>query len=92
MTLAEYLLRMKAFELKRLDALFLIHQQAWANAQAQATDKDSKPIYKEFIDFFDYEQREKEILGTKEKLDAKTTNELTRIAKNVIEYRKQKGG
>lgn len=70
MTLAEYELRLTAYRLKRLDDQELIHQQAWANWQVQATTqkgKKSVPVFTSFKKFFDKEKYEKEILGVKEK-------------------------
>lgn len=69
MTLAEYELRLTAYQLKRLDEQELIHQQAWANWQVQATEqrgKKSAPVFNSFKKFFDKEKYEKEILGAKD--------------------------
>lgn len=69
MTLAEYELRLTAYQLKRLDQQELIHQQAWANWQVQATEqrgKKSVPVFNSFKKFFDKEKYEKEILGVRD--------------------------
>lgn len=69
MTLAEYDLRLTAYQFRRLDQQELIHQQAWANWQVQATEqrgKKSVPVFNSFKKFFDKEKHEKEILGVKD--------------------------
>lgn len=68
MTISEYELRFKAYRLKKLDEQELIHQQAWANWQVQATKQQGKkqvPIYPTFKKFFDKKKFENEILGIK---------------------------
>ncbi|WP_312681499.1 hypothetical protein [Lactococcus taiwanensis] len=68
MTIREYSIRMTAIALKKLDQEELIHQQAWANWQVQATKTRGKaevPIYRNFKQFFDKEKIESEILGIK---------------------------
>lgn len=66
MTITEYELRLKAYRLKRLDEQEMVHLQAWANWQVQATKKQGKmqvPIYSSFNKFFDKEKLENSILG-----------------------------
>ena len=55
MTLAEYELRMEAYQIKQIDRQSEIAQQAWLNQQVQATtgSKNPKPKFKKFDDFFD---------------------------------------
>ncbi|MFC7364541.1 MULTISPECIES: hypothetical protein [Bhargavaea] len=68
MTLREYLLRMHAYRLKRIDENRNIHLQAWLNFLATSTkEKGSKqvPVYPKFEDFFDYEKELKEVEGVK---------------------------
>lgn len=68
MTIREYSIRMTAIALKKLDQEELIHQQAWANWQVQATKTRGKaevPVYRNFKQFFDKEKIENEILGIK---------------------------
>lgn len=70
MTLYEYEIRMTAYNLKTLDEERFIHEQAWANQQVKATKSIGKnktePYFKEFKSFFDYQKKEKEILGIEE--------------------------
>ena len=66
MTLAEYNLRIKAYRLRKLDRDREIAFSAWLNREINATKKRGKKIeyiYRDFDKFFDYEKREKEILG-----------------------------
>ncbi|WP_270284706.1 hypothetical protein, partial [Enterococcus faecalis] len=64
MTLYEYEVRLLAFQLKRLDHERDLYLQSWLNNQIKATKgKKSEPYYKEFNKFFNYEEREKLILG-----------------------------
>ncbi|SIT91725.1 hypothetical protein SAMN05428946_2729 [Edaphobacillus lindanitolerans] len=59
----EYLLRMHAETLKRLDQKEDMHLQAWLGHMVTATREQGKkqvPVYKTFRDFFD---REKELEG-----------------------------
>lgn len=64
MTLYEYEVRMLAFRLKRLDQERDIYLQSWMNNQVKATKgKKQEPYFKEFNNFFNYEEQEKIILG-----------------------------
>lgn len=70
MTFAEYLYRFKAYSLRRVDAEYDMHLNAWLNHQAGATKKQGKDTvsaYKSFKDFFDYEKRIEEVEKTKPK-------------------------
>ncbi|BDQ61577.1 hypothetical protein Q9S_00862 [Enterococcus faecalis EnGen0080] len=64
MTLYEYEVRLLAFQLKRLDHERDIYLQAWVNRDVESTKgKKQEPYYKKFNQFFNYEEREKLILG-----------------------------
>lgn len=68
MTFSEYEVRLKAFRLKQLDKMYDMHIQAWINQSVTSTKTQGKkevPVYKTFKDFFDYEAKEKELLGIK---------------------------
>lgn len=68
MTLKEYRLRMKASRLIQLDEEYLVARMAWMNREIQATKRVGKrydPIYKTFKSFFDYENKQAQILGEK---------------------------
>lgn len=73
---------MKAYALRRLDEEHSIHRQAWINQQAKATKQQGKktlPYYKNFKQFFDYEQLEKDILQTKEEKKSEKENRLANL-------------
>lgn len=81
----EYLLLMKAQQLKEVDKEYYIHRQAWANQQVQATEKRGKrtvPVYGTFKKFFDYEKQEKLILKPKPKKKEKSKLELLMLQAN----------
>lgn len=88
MTLKEYQLRMKAFQLKQLDKEFEIHQLAWQMNQAGAQGKNGKPYYKRFKDFFDYEEQERKILGTREQDSVLKNTDFS----NLLKKSNKKGG
>ena len=83
--LDEYLLLMKAFNLKRVDTEYDYHLQAWLSQQVQETEqrgKKSVPVYKNFKDFFDYEERVNEILKPEPKEVKRTRIELLLLKAN----------
>lgn len=95
MTLREFELRMIAFKLSQVDEDMKRHEQAFLNNSVRARDKKGNAIYKEFIDFYDYEERINEALKDtdlhKNKLDEKRINELKQIARNLREFREGRG-
>lgn len=62
LTIPDYELRMKAYQLKQLDRQYEIHLQAWATVMAGQTRK-GKPVFRSFDKFFDYRKAEEKILG-----------------------------
>lgn len=70
MTCREFRLRMKAYELKRLDAEYRIALLAWQVREIEARKKNGKNRYKYVYDsfrkFFDAEKQEREIMGKAE--------------------------
>ena len=83
--LDEYLLLMKSYNLKRVDKEHDYHLQAWLNQQVQATEqrgKKSVPVYKNFKDFFDYEERVNKILEPEPKKVKRTKIELLLLKAN----------
>lgn len=63
-------MRMKAFNLSRIDKEYDMHLQAWLNNQATATkttgsgkNQKTESVYKGFNDFFDYEKKLQEVDG-----------------------------
>lgn len=66
MTIPEFELRMKAYQLRQLDKERDMYAQAWIYRMSKATKKSGKPFYKNFGQFFNIEQfrkDEREILS-----------------------------
>ena len=67
MTYREFRLRMKAYELRRLDEEYQIALIAWQIREIEAKKRNGKNkysyVYDTFKKFFDYEKQEKIILG-----------------------------
>lgn len=65
MTFPEYELLMKAARLKQIDKEYELHLQAYLNllvkAQKKAGKGKSRPVYRKFKQFYDYEKRIAEI-------------------------------
>ncbi len=61
MSYFEYEARMYAFRLSEVDKEYDMHLQAWLNHQVTTTKKGSKPLFKNFKEFFNYEKQVKEI-------------------------------
>src|SRR5699024_9113747 len=83
--LDEYLLLMKAFNLKRVDTEYDYHLQAWLSQQVQSTEqqcKNSVPVYKKFKDFYHYEERVNDILKPEPKQVKRTRIELLLLKAN----------
>ncbi|EAC2245319.1 hypothetical protein DYU02_02235 [Listeria monocytogenes] len=87
MTLSEYQLRIKAYRLKDLDRMKDLHLAAWLNHQAGATNKKGKPFYKEFKDFFNFEEEQRKILHPEPQI--KNKKKLQKIAMNLKKYREE---
>lgn len=64
LTIQEYELKMKAYQLSQLDRQYEIHMQAWATVMAGQTKK-GKPVFRTFEKFFDYKKAEQKLLGKK---------------------------
>lgn len=86
MTVKEYLLRMKAANLQRLDREYEIHLLAWQMNQAGATKQKGKktvPYFSKFSEFFDYEQREKDIIQPVKKEKRSSFEQLVLRANSI---------
>ena len=73
-------MRMKAFQLERIDKEYDMHLSAWLNHAVTATKEQNKkqvPVYKKFEDFFNYKKRIEEIEGKKQ---SKITPQMRRMA------------
>lgn len=103
-TIAEYDLRLEAFQLRKLDSMNRDKMLAWDMQQVKATTKGKKPkpIYKSFDEFFDHDKLTRELRiryeanFSDEQLSAKRSQiEFGREAEaRAAEYRRlnQKGG
>lgn len=79
-------MRMRAFNLARVDKEYDMHLQAWLNHAVTATKEQGKkqvPVYKKFQDFFDYEKRLKEIEKPKRKVLTPHQRRLAKLAAKV---------
>lgn len=102
MTIAEYWLRLEAYQLKQAKTQEQLALQAWLNQAVKATrgnSKHPKPKYKTFKEFYDLEQVNSDIRaifegGKTQKQKKLGRNEL--IAKRFNEWQKikneRKGG
>lgn len=94
LSLYEYSLRMKAFNLAQVDSDYNMHLQAWLYHQAAATKNvgtKDKPkqvlVYKKFEDFFNYKKRIEEIEGKKQSKITPQMRRMAQIAAKVNEGR-----
>lgn len=55
-TLADLEVMRKAYELRMVDAEYMASFTAWQMAVAQGTDKNGKPIHRDFKSLFDYKK------------------------------------
>lgn len=87
MTLREYLFRMKAHSLKRVDKEYDMHLNAWLHVQANSTEQKGKktvPKYKTFKDFFDYTKRIESIEGENQESNlTERQREMAKIASKI---------
>lgn len=93
MTLYEYDMRIAAYHLRQVDREYEIHLQAWANWNVQAMKSQGKnkrvPVFKNFKQFFDYEQRVKDLLGVAD--NAQKKQGIVEIIKKQSERRRVDG-
>ena len=83
--LSEYQLRMKAYQLSRVDIEYELHLQARLNQQVQATKSKGKKtvaVFSTFNDFFNYEERVNEIVQPKPKEMKRSKTELLLLKAN----------
>lgn len=85
MTIKEYRLNMQANDLRELDAIHHIHLQAWTNRAVKATKgKRGTPRFKRFTEFFNFRQKEDELLGRVYK--------PSKIASRIAAWEREKHG
>lgn len=73
-TLAEFEVMSEAHMLRQVDRQLDIHMQAWANADVNQADKNGKAKYKYFKQFFNYEEKLKEITGGVREIENNNNN------------------
>jgi alcohol dehydrogenase class IV len=89
MTLYEYEMKMRAYNLKRVDREYDMHLQAWLNHAASATKEQGKKVisaYKDFTDFYDYKKRLREVEKPSKSLN-KQMRRMAQLAKKANEGR-----
>lgn len=71
LTIPEYNLLMKAHELKEIDEDYRCHLKAFLNfavkAEKKAGKNKSKPVYRKFKQFYNYEAEQKKVLNKEQK-------------------------
>ena len=80
----EYKLLLKTLELRWTDEDHRQHREAFLNFAVQATEKDGRPVYRDFKDWYDYEAA----LNKKQKSKAKN-DPISRLEEY---YRSKKNG
>lgn len=71
LTIPEYNLLMEAHKLKEIDKDYRCHLEAFLNfavkAEKKAGKNKSKPVYRKFKQFYDYEAEQKKVLNKEQK-------------------------
>lgn len=71
LTIPEYNLLMKAHELKEIDEDYRCHLNSFLNFAVKAEKKSgknkSKPVYRKFKQFYDYEAEQRRVLNKEQK-------------------------
>lgn len=86
MTFREYLYRLRAHRLARVDAEYDIHLSAFLNARAGATKKQGDKqvyVYPSMKDFFDYDKRVAEIEGGRKSRLSPQQKRMAQIAAEI---------
>ena len=86
LTFPEYKLLMKSVRLKQIDTEYRLHLQAYLNFAVKAEKKagkgKSKPVYREFKKFYNYEERLAEVENEgNENEEGENNSLLSRIGK-----------
>lgn len=85
-TLKQYFLMLKSYNLKRIDKERDMHWQSWLNLVVQNTKKQGKktiPLFRSFDNFFDYEKALEQIKGKTESSDDNELRKLLIAANSV---------
>ena len=82
----EYELLVRAAELRDVDTDYRLHEQAFLNFVVQGRNKNGRPVYRRFKQFFNYVQEVKEVME-KRKKEKKTDSRFARLSKHLKEKR-----
>lgn len=85
-TLSDFEVMTEAYRLRQIDDLLNIHLQAWTNSAVQQTEKNGKPKYRRFSQFFNYEEMVNEVQGGDKQIEVKDVN--TNIYKKLSQLNK----
>lgn len=77
------MLRMKAYELSRIDQLELMSIEAFWSSRAGATDRNGKYVIKTPSQLFDKHKQEKAILGTRTIKELEEHKRLAALTRRV---------
>ena len=94
MTIAEYELRMEAYNLQQVDKQYDAATLAWMNRNAQAFDKDGNAVFTDFNDFFDRDEAIDKVKSNFESdyqpiaVKSKKQNRQDILLKRIREYQK----
>ncbi len=85
MTIAEYELRMEAYNLQRVEQQYDAATLAWMSRNAQAFDKDGNAVFKDFNEFFDRQNAIDQVRSSFEpNYQPETKNKKKRASKQDI--------
>lgn len=94
MTMYEYCVRMKSHRLQQVDYEYMLHLLAWQSWDVQAMKKQGRkrvPVYKNFSQFFDYDEKVEEAMTGKPVKCHGIGKRLMQAARMQKERRKKDG-
>lgn len=94
MTIAEYELRMEAYNLQQVEKQYNAATLAWMNRNAQAFDEDGNAVFTDFNDFFNRDEAIDKVKSNFESdyqpiaVKSKKQNRQDILLKRIREYQK----
>lgn len=94
MTIAEYELRMEAYNLQQVEKQYDAATLAWMNRNAQAFDEDGNAVFTDFNDFFNRDEAIDKVKSNFESdyqpiaVKSKKQNRQDILLKRIREYQK----
>lgn len=94
MTIAEYELRMEAYNLQQVEKQYDAATLAWMNRNAQAFDEDGNAVFTDFNDFFNRDEAIDKVKSNFESdyqpiaVKSKKQNRQDVLLKRIREYQK----